>query len=221
MQQSQYHRKFCDGKNKIFASHHKHSFVFSYLAREIITDKELRRLTDKYHNRHPTFSIDLQERTCKTIIFACIYHYRHIEVDLRCQCIYDDILHKFQYNWSTDNVEYKKVLQEIFLRLNSSTTNRSVDDQIESIINQITKYFTQLKPIQEGEQQPQQSKTITTRITSTSSSTAPIEIVKYEQSPQSRRRVLLERSLSWSQPLTSYPIRNKSNSILIDRKKKS
>jgi hypothetical protein len=216
MQQSQYHRKFCDGKNKIFASHHKHSFVFSYLAREIITDKELRRLTDKYHNRHPTFSIDMQERTCKTIIFACIYHYRHIEIDLRCQCIYDDILHKFQSNWSTDNVEYKKFYEDIFFSLNSSSMNRSLDDQIESIIEQTTKYFTQLKPILEEEH----GSAIRTSENSKLSS-SPIEIVKYERSPQSRRRQLLERSLSWSQPLTAHSIPNKVHSMLVERKKKS
>jgi hypothetical protein len=138
-------------------------------------------------------------------------------VDLRFQCIYDDILHKFQSIWSTDNVEYKKLLENIFLRLNSTSTNRSLDDQIESIIEQITKYFTQLKPIQEEEQHQLTRKT---RMNSTSSSSSQVEIVKYERSPQSRRRVLLERSLSWSQPLVSLPTRNKFNSILVERKKK-
>ena len=142
-------------------------------------------------------------------------------MDLQCQCIYNDILHKFQYNWSTDNTEYKKILEEIFLRLNLSSTNRSVDDQMESIMEQLTKYFTQLKPIQEEEPQQQQSTIRKTRKNSTSSSSSPIEIVKYDQSPQRRRRVLLERSLSWSQPLTSHPIRNKPNSISVERKKKS
>ena len=148
-------------------------------------------------------------------MIACIHHYRHIEVNLRCQCIYDDILHKFQSSWSTDNVEYKKILDDIIVRLNSTSTNRSLDDQFELIMEQITKYFTQLKPIQEEEQVQQQ-----TRIDSTSSSST-IEIIKYERSPQSRRRQLLERSLSWSQPLTTRPNRSKFNSTLIERKKKS
>jgi hypothetical protein len=136
-------------------------------------------------------------------------------VELRCQCIYDDSLHKFVSNWSTDNVEYQEVLNEIFLCLNSSLTNRSVDDQIESIIEQMTKYFTQLKPIQEEERQ--QYSTITTKKDSVSAS-SPIEIVKYERSPQSRRRQFLERSLSWSQPSTTRRIHNKCNSILVERK---
>jgi hypothetical protein len=132
------------------------NFCFlSYLARELITDTELHRLTDKYHTRHPTFTIDVQERTCNTIILDCIYHYRHIEVELRCRCIYNDNLHQFESNWSTDHIEYQKVLNEIFLRLNSSLTNRSLDDQIESITEQITKYFIRLKPIQEDERQQQ------------------------------------------------------------------
>ena len=217
MQQLQYQRTFCDGKNK-FSSIIELLF-FSCLARAIITDKELRRLADKYHYRHPTFSIDIQERTCKTITIACVYHYRHIEIDLRCQCTYTDILHKFQSHWSTDNVEYKTMLEDIFLRLNSSSINRSLDDQIESIIEKITKYFTQLKPILEDEQQQQQSVVRTRNNLLLSSS--PIQIVKYERSPQNQRRQLLERSLSWSQPLTAHPIRNKVNSMLVERKKKS
>ncbi|CAF0815122.1 unnamed protein product [Rotaria sp. Silwood1] len=198
MSQVKYEQKFCE-------------------ARELITDNELRGLANKYHNRHPTFSIDIQERSCKTIIFACIYHYRHIEIDLKCQCIYNDILHKFEYNWSTDDVEYKKILEHIFLRLNSSSNRRSLDDQIESIIEQITKYFIQLKPIKK---EAQEQSFITIRHSSTSSS-LPIEIVKYSQSPQSQRRNLFDRSLSWSQSLTSSPIYNESNSILVERQKKN
>ncbi|CAF2386089.1 unnamed protein product [Rotaria sp. Silwood2] len=197
MSQLKYEQKFCE-------------------ARELITDNELRRLADKYHNRHPTFSIDIQERTCKTIILACIYHYRHIEIDLRCQYIFDDILHKFQLSWSTDDVEYKNILENIFLHLNSLSNRRSLDDQIESIIEQLTKYFIQLKPIKE--EQEQSFRTIKQNSTLSS---LPIEIVKYSRSPQSQRRHLLDRSLSWSQSLTSSPIYNKSNSLLIERQKKS
>ncbi|CAF0940327.1 unnamed protein product [Rotaria sordida] len=97
------------------------------VTRELITDNELRRLADKYHNRHPT-----------------LY-----------QSIYDDILHKFKSIWSTDDVEYKKVLENIFLRLNSSSNRRSLGDQIESIIEHITKYFIQLKLIKEEEEEEQ------------------------------------------------------------------
>ncbi|CAF3486894.1 unnamed protein product [Rotaria sordida] len=157
------------------------------VTRELIIDNELRRLADKYNNRHPT-----------------LY-----------QCIYDDILHKFKSIWSTDDVEYKKVLENIFLRLNSSSNRRLLDDQIESIIEHITKYFIQLKPIKEEEEQS----SITIRQNSTLSS-LPIEIVNYSQSPQSQRRHLLNRSLSSSQSLTSSPIYNKPNSILVERQKK-
>lgn len=188
-------------------------FLSSYLARKLITDNELQYLADKYHNRHPTFTIDIQERTCNTIILACIYHYRHIEIDLRCQCIYDDDLHRFEFNWSTDNIEYQKLLEEIFLRLNSSLINRSLDDQIESIIEQITKYFTRLKPIHEEEQQ---SLIITNN--DPPSLSLPIEIIKYERSPQSRRRQLIERSLSWSQPSYKRSIDNQTNSLIVERK---
>jgi hypothetical protein len=94
--------------------------------------------------------------------------------------------------------------------------NRSLDDQIESIIEQTTKYFTQLKPILEEEH----GSAIRTSENSKLSSSSPIEIVKYERSPQSRRRQLLERSLSWSQPLTAHSIPNKVNSMLVERKKK-
>jgi len=135
-------------------------------------------------------------------------------VDLRCQCIYDDNLHKFESTWSTDNVEYQKILEEIFLSLKSSLINRSIDDQIESIIEQITKYFIRLKPIQE---ERQQQLTITTRKDSTVVP-LPIEIVKYERSPQSRRKQYLERSLSWSQPSLTRSIRNKCYSMLDERK---
>ncbi|UJR36304.1 hypothetical protein I4U23_029032 [Adineta vaga] len=212
MQQLSYEKKYCE-------------------AREIITDKELRRLTDKYHVRHPTFSIDIQERTCKTIILACIYHYRHIEMELTCQCIYNDLSRKFQSIWSTDKSEYKKILDEIFINLNSRTAHRIMDDQIEEIIEQITKYFMGLKPIEEEEEEEeeegedhtkQNESRIQTRKNSISILTcSPIEIVKYERSPQSRRRrQLVERSLSWSQPLTAYPIYNSMNSLLVERKKK-
>jgi len=136
-------------------------------------------------------------------------------VDLRCQCIYDDNLHKFESTWSTDNVEYQKILEEIFLSLKSSLINRSFDDQIESIIEQITKYFIRLKPIQE--ERRQQQPTITTRKDSTLVS-SPIEIVKYERSPLNRRKQYLERSLSCSQPSIRRSIRNKCNSMLVERK---
>jgi hypothetical protein len=189
-------------------------FSSSYLARELITDNELHRLANKYHYRHPTFTIDIQERTCKRIILACIYHYRHIELNLRCQCIYDDSLHKFESNWSTDNVEYRQILDGIFLSLKSSLINRSFDDQIESIIEQITKYFIRLKPIQE---ERQQQPIITTRKDSTLVS-SPIEIVKYERSPLNRRKQYLERSLSCLQPSIRRSIRNKCNSMLVERK---
>jgi hypothetical protein len=170
-----------------------------FLARELITDHELHCLASKYHNRHPTFTIDIQERTCHTIILACVYYYRYIQLDLRCQCIYNDYLHKFESSWSTDNIEYKNILNEIILQLNFSSTNRSLDDQIETIIEHITKYF-----IQEG-QQP------STIITANDS----IKIIKYERSPQSRRKQFLERSISWSQPLTRQSIQN---SCLIEKK---
>jgi len=135
-------------------------------------------------------------------------------VDLRCQCIYDDNLHQFESTWSTDNVEYQKILDEIFLSLKSSLINRSFDDQIELIIEQITKYFIRLKPIQE---ERQEQLTITTRKDSTLVP-LPIEIIKYERSPQSRRKQYLERSLSWSQPSITRSIRNKCNSMFVERK---
>jgi hypothetical protein len=97
--------------------------------------------------------------------------------------MFNDNLQKFQSSWSTDNVEYKEILQEIFLRLNFVLTYRSLDDQIETIIEQLTKYFTRLKPIQEERK------------------LSSIEIIKYEQSPFSRRKENLERSASWSQSI--------------------
>jgi hypothetical protein len=58
---------------------------------------------------------------------------------------------------------------------------------------------------------------ITTRKNSPSA-LSPMEIVKYERSPQSQRRQYLERSLSWSQPSTIRFIRHNCNSMLDERK---
>jgi len=167
------------------------SFVF-LLAREIISDNDLDYLASKYHHRHPTFTIDIQERTCQLIIFACTYHYRHIEIDLRCECIYNIYSEKFQLNWSTDNMSYKHIIDRILLHINSSATNRSIDDQIETIIERITEYFTKWKTVDE-------------ELRCASISLSPsIEILQYEDSPRSRRRLYLERSLSWSQSLRKH-----------------
>ena len=200
-------RKFCQGKEKSLFSIESNLYFF-YSARELINDNEIHRLAEKYHHRHPIFTIDIQERTCRSITLACVYYYRHIEVDLRCQCVYNDSLQKFESIWSTDHVKYQEILHEIFSRLNSSLINRSLDDQIETIIEQITKYFIRLKPIQEEEQQ---SSTKIPRRDSTVLS-LPIEIIQYERSPQSRRNQCLGRSLSWSQSCTIRSIHH-SNSV--------
>ena len=142
------------------------------LARELLTDNELQRLAAKYHHRHPTFTIDIQERTCNTIILACIYYYRAIQIDLRCQCIYNVDLRKFESTWSTDQIEYQTILDEIFI-------NRALEDQIETMIEQFTRHFTRLRHIPEERRQEE--------------SVASFEIIKYERSPQSRRKV------SWSE----------------------
>lgn len=127
-----------------------------------------------------------------TIILACIYHYRHIEINLRCQCLYNDQSNRFYYHWSTDQIEYEKLLNDILFRFHSSLLQRSLEDQIETIIDEITKYFTRLKPIH----QEQQSITI---IRDDESS---MEILKYERSPQSQRGQSLKRSsLLSSQPV--------------------
>lgn len=100
----------------------------------------------------------------------------------------------------------------MFLHRNFLLTNRSLDDQIESIIEQITKYFTRLKPIQEEERQQQQQQSMLMTSKDSTSLLPSIEIVKYERSPQSGRKQFLERSLSWSQPLTTQTIHD-SNTI--------
>ena len=172
-------------------------FNFFNLAREIITDDELKHLADRYHHRHPTFTIDIQERTCRTLIIACVYHYRHVEINIRCQSIYNERFNRFDYHWSTDQIEYQEILNEIFDRLHTLHANRSMDDQIETIIEDITKYFTRLKPINEERVIVYPEKDSTS-----------IEIVQYDRSPRSRRRQCLERSLSWSQPLNRRPMLN-------------
>ena len=66
-----------------------------------------------------------------------------------------------------------------------------------TIIEEITKYFTRLKPIHEV----QQSITIIRDDQSNASSSSSMEILKYERSPHSQRGHPLKRSLSTSQPL--------------------
>lgn len=204
------HRKECNTTNFVKVNENKIDVFFSipckfrrYLAREIITDDELKRLANQYHHRHPTFTIDIQERTCKSIILACIYHYRHIEINLRCQCLFDNQFDRFRYDWSTDQIEYQQLLNEIFYRLHSSFIQRSLEDQIETVIDEMTKHFTRLKPVHE-----EQSTIIVREDKSISPSSPSMEILKYERSPLSRRRQTLERSSSWSQPLTRRSVQN-------------
>lgn len=146
---------------------------FLNLAREIITDDELKHLAERYHHRHPTFTIDIQERTCKTLVIACVYHYRHIEINLRCQSMYNERFNRFDYHWSTDQIEYQKFLIELFDRLHS---NRSMDDQIATIIEDLTNHFTRLKPINEERM-----------IEKAEKDPSSIEILQYDRSPRSQR----------------------------------
>lgn len=189
------------------------------LAREQISDCEISHLAEKYHRRHPTFSLDVQERTCKSIVLVCVFHYRHVEIDLKCQCRFNDVLHKFEKHWSTHHSQYSAVLNKILSALDASSIYRSLTDQIETIIAQLTTYCMQLKPIpEEGGQQ----RTRSTATSSDASIPIPFEFAHYNQSLEHPRQVLLRRSFSWSQPLASRPNRSfNSISMLGDTKKKT
>lgn len=178
--------------------------VFS-LARQHISDLELRQLAQKYHRRHPTFSVDIQERTCKSILLACTYHYRHIQIDLTCQCTYNDILHKFEKQWTTHHPQYKASLNNILASLESTSTYRSLPIQIEMIIELINNYFMELKTIDE-----QQTLARVTSVTSNRSGQLSVEYFPSEETIRQRRRSLVERSLSCSYSLSTCPARYSS-----------
>ena len=195
------------------------SHFCSSLAREQITDYEISHLAERYHRRHPTFSLEVQERTCKSIVLMCVFHYRHVDIDLKCQCRFNEVLHKFEKHWSTHHSPHSAVLNKILAGLDASSTYRSLTDQIETIIGQLTTYCIQLKPIPEGGGQQRKRSTATS---SDASIPIPFEFAHYNQSPEHPRQVLLRRSFSWSQPLASRPNRSfNSISMLGDAKKKA
>jgi hypothetical protein len=188
------------------------------LAREIISDNELHRLTSKYHARHPTFTLEIHERTCKTILFVCIYHYRHIEIDLKCQCIYNSVLHLFERHWSTDHSQYQHVLSKLFADLKTLSIQQTLHDDIETIIEQITIYFVRSKPKEDDDGSSKQDRRSTATATSQVLEPLFVDTIPYERSWQARRRNLLERSSSWSHPLAVRSSYYNSNSMLMERK---
>lgn len=177
------------------------------LAREHIPDSELRQLSEKYHRRHPTFSLDIAERTCKSVLLICNYHYRHIVIDLRCQCTYNEVLHKFEKQWTTDDPLYKSNLNKILKNLDSTLIYRSLPIQIEILINLLNNYFIQLKPIEEQDDVQLRRKSSNVSKDFEKSARLSIENFPTENTIQYRRRSLVDRSLSWSHSFSRHSSR--------------
>ena len=203
MQPMGYQRNFCDGN--LFFWYRRRADCLFYLAREILSDRELRRLTEKYHARHPNLSIELQERTCNLININCIYHYRHIEVRFNGRCFYNELSQRFRVQWTIDQLDYHAMFVPISRNFTSISTCNTLTNQIEAIIEHMTNHF-----MQSNTNESQTQRTVT-------NSPAKIDA---NRPLLSRRGNLVQRSLSWSQPINARPARNATTKFIIELDKK-